>query len=607
MYQSLNPIKLLTMALIALLSTACQTAPSSPDETPGGQGAQAPNAKEAIDPETATGWNAQQAVHSKKSMVASANPHATRAGQEIMRAGGSAVDAAIAMNLVLTLVEPQSSGIGGGAFMLHRTAEGAMKAYDGRETAPASATPDMFVPFAGRGLEGFMEAVIGGKSVGVPGLIRMFEMAHKAHGKLPWGRIFEPAIRLCEEGFEVSPRLHQLVSKDAYLPEMDGARGYFLDAEGKAKAVGTRIVNAPLAEVLRAVAAGGADAFYTGPIAQDIVDTVNKAKRNPGGLSMSDMSGYKAVARDLVCGPYRTYKVCGMPPPTSGGVTPLQILGILQHFDLGAMDPDSPEVAHLFAEAARLAYADRDHYLADPDFVEVPTKRLLSQSYLKSRAGLIKMDRTMGSASHGDLGEGAWNLWGPDASPELPSTSHMVAVDAEGNAVTMTASIEGAFGSHLFVRGFLLNNELTDFSFLPEVDGHPVANAVAPGKRPRSSMAPIFVLDGSGGLKLAVGSPGGSRIILYVTRTVMATLDWDMDIQTAIARPNVINRNGATEIEIGVPGFEAWVKAVKEGLEKRGHEVKPRELNSGIQGVVVTKDGLVGGADPRREGIVLGD
>lgn len=585
-----------TLCVAALLWSACGTAP-------------APASKEGIDPETSTGFAAREPVRSQKFMVAAANPLATQAGQAMLAEGGSAVDATIAMALVLTLVEPQSSGIGGGAFMLHRDgAEGGIQAYDGRETAPAGATPDMFAQYAGGGFEGFMQAVVGGKSVGVPGLLRMLEDAHRDHGKLPWAKLFEPAIKLAQDGFEISPRMHMLVSRDPVLAELPATRAYFFDEQGAPRAVGSLLKNPELAEVYQAVAEQGAKAFYTGPIAESIVEAVQKAPRNPGTLSMEDMAAYKAVVRDPVCAPYRDYRVCGMPPPTSGGVTPLQILGVLAQFDLPGMDPDSPEVTHLFAEASRLAYADRGRYLADPDFVEVPVQQLLDPDYLKSRAALISLDKTMGEASPGKPGQGAWLQWGPDRSPELPSTSHMVAVDADGNAVTMTASIETAFGSHLMVRGFLLNNELTDFSFLPEVDGQPVANRIEPGKRPRSSMAPLFVLDGdTGALRMAVGSPGGSRIILYVTRTVIATLDHGLDVQAAISRPNVINRNGATELE-QVPGGEGWLEKVKAGLEQRGHEVVVRDLNSGIQGIVVAPDGsYIGGADPRREGLVLGE
>jgi gamma-glutamyltranspeptidase/glutathione hydrolase len=563
--------------------------------------------KEGIDPETATGLRANlRAVTASRFMAASANPHATRAGLEMLEEGGSAVDAAVAMAMVLTLVEPQSSGIGGGAFLLYYDADTqAIQAFDGRETAPQSARPDQFSQWAGQGYEGFMQAVVGGLSVGVPGELRMLELAHQTRGKLPWSRLFQPAIALCESGFEVSPRLHKLIARDPYLEDMPSARAYFLDGEGKALPAGAVLKNPALAQVLRAVAEQGADAFYRGEVAQDIARAVGRASRNPGPMTIADLATYSAVERNPVCGAYREFRVCGMPPPTSGGVTALQILGVLNHFDLGSMDPDSANVVHLFAEASRLAYADRDKYLADPDFVKMPVGGLLRESYLAERAGLITLDSTMGKASAGAPGEGAHLDWPSHHGPDIPSTSHIVAVDEEGNAITMTASIEGAFGSHVFVRGFLLNNELTDFSFVAEVDGTPVANRLEPGKRPRSSMAPLFVLNPDGSLAMAVGSPGGSRIILYVTRTILAVLDWGIDIQTAIERPNLINRNGVTEIE-DLQGWEAWGLRVKSDLESRGHEVKLRDLNSGIQGIVVTPDGLIGGTDPRREGLVLG-
>ena len=542
-------------------------------------------------------------------MVAAANPHASAAGIAMLRAGGSAVDAAVAMALVLTLVEPQSSGIGGGAFMLHYAgASKKITAFDGRETAPALASGDMFLK-NGQPRQ-FFDAVIGGLSVGVPGELRMLEMAHKRHGKLPWKKLFEPAIRLAENGFEVSPRLHKLLQMASRsLSKMKVAGAYFYDRGGKPKAVGATLKNEPLAKLLRTVADKGANAFYTGAIARDIVDAARNAERNPGRLRNADMRAYKPVARDAVCMGYRAHKICGFPPPTSGGITTLQILGVLSRFDLSKHPHDSLDMVHLFAEAGRLAYADRGLYIADPDFVKVPVAALLDPSYLATRSKLIDERKTMGSAKPGQPSDKAAFDYAPGLSADLPSTSHMVAIDGDGNVVSMTASIESAFGSHVMIHGFLLNNELTDFSFMPQANGKPVANRVQPGKRPRSSMAPILVLDPKDDtFTMAVGSPGGSRIITYVARVLIGVLDHGLDPQTAIGKPNYVNRNGATELEASDDkAWRAWIQRTRKGLEARGHEVKVRDLNSGLQAIVRTADGYVGGADPRREGVVLGD
>ena len=531
-------------------------------------------------------------------MVAAANPLAAQAGLEILRAGGSAVDAAIAASLVLNLVEPQSSGIGGGAFLLHYDGRsGDIAAYDGRETAPAAATPQLFLRPDGEPMD-FWEAVVGGRSVGVPGLVRMFELAHAAHGRLPWARLFAPAIRLAEEGFAVSPRLHALIAGDDYLMTDPAAAAYFHDPSGAPLAVGTRLHNPAFAETLRLLARDGADAFYTGPVAEAIVAAVHGAARNPGQLSLADLAGYTAKKRAPVCAPYRTWRVCGMPPPTSGGVAVLQILGILEGFDLPALAPDSAAAWHLIAEASRLAFADRNRFLADADFEPVPVGDLLDPAYLARRRALISPDASLGEAQPGlPTQNGAMPV---QHAP--PSTSHLSVVDADGNAVSMTASIESAFGARLMAAGFMLNNELTDFSFRPEADGRPVANRVAPGKRPRSSMSPTLVLDARGKLALAVGSPGGSRIIGYVVKSLVAALDWGLDIQAAIDLPNVVNRNGATDVEEGEAS-----SALAAGLAALGHEVTVRPLTSGLHGIAVAADGLTGGADPRREGVALGD
>jgi len=562
--------------------------------------------KEAIAPEAATGSRTLAAVHAPTAMVGAANPHASRAGLAMLQRGGSAVDAAIAMAMVLTLVEPQSSGIGGGAFLLHFDPAGeGLETYDGRETAPAAATPDMFLAPDGTARD-FMTTYVGGLSVGVPGLLRILELAHAEHGKLPWAVLFEPAIALARSGFEMSPRLFSLLEADPSLREFEAAGGYFYRPDGTPLAVGTVIKNPALADTLELIARDGARALYEGAIAADIVDAVQHAPRNPGRLTVEDLARYRAVKRAPVCGPYRQVTVCGMAPPTSGGVTLLQILGILDRFDVTATGGGSPAFAHLFAEAGRLAYADRARFLGDPGFTEVPVEGLLAPAYLAERAALIDPHKSMGVASAGQPAQAHGLRLGDDRSPELPSTSHLVAADAEGRVVSMTASIEMGFGSHLMVRGFLLNNQLTDFSFTPEEGGLPVANRVEPLKRPRSSMAPTIVLDREGrSFVMAIGSPGGSRIIPYVARAIVDVVDFDMDLQAAIAQPNIANRNGATELE-AVAGQEPSTEALAEALRALGHEVTIGDQNSGLHGIRRVDAGYEGGADPRREGLILG-
>lgn len=544
-----------------------------------------------------TGPTEIAAAWASRHMVAAANPHAAEAGREILRAGGSAVDAAIAAQLVLTLVEPQSSGIGGGAFLLHYEAESRdVTAYDGRETAPAAATSELFLTAEGAPM-GFWKAVVGGRSVGVPGLLKMLKLAHEEHGRLPWPVLFEPAIRLAETGFEVSPRLHKLLAKDRFLASQAAARAYFYDADGQPHPVGHRLVNEDLANTLRLVAWGGLKGFYEGDIARDIVAAVQSGG-NPGAMTLEDLRDYPAKHRDALCAPYREWRVCGMPPPTSGGLAVLQILGLLEPFDLASLDPNGAEAAHLIAEASRLAFADRNRFPADPDFVAVPVEALLDRDYLRRRAALISPDESLGTAEPGLESQSAAM---PDQN-DPPSTSHLVVVDKRGNAVSMTSSIESAFGSRQMVRGFLLNNELTDFSFRPEVGGRPIANRVEGGKRPRSSMSPMLVLDGEGRLVLAIGSPGGSRIIGYVARGLIAALDWQLDMASVVSLPHVVNRNGPTDIEFGTA-----LQSATAGLRARGHKLRFLEMTSGTHAIAVTPNGLDGAADPRREGVALGD
>ncbi|MDR0245113.1 MAG: gamma-glutamyltransferase [Burkholderia sp.] len=569
-------------------------------------------------PELSSGWTDKPGWTSQHFMIAAANPLATQAGYDTLKAGGTAIDAAIATQMVLALVEPQSSGIGGGAFMLYfdgRTTQ----AYDGRETAPAAATDRLFYGPTGQPMS-FYEGVVGGRSVGTPGVLRMLDAAHRAHGKLPWRRLFQPAIRLAEHGFTISPRLATLIANDPYLKNDPAARAYFYNADGTPKAAGTVLKNPALATVLRQVADRGANAFYSGAIARDIVTKVRKHPTNPGLLSLQDLARYKAKVRTPLCADYRRSVVCGMPPPSSGGLAIAQMLGILEAMpdwqQIGAQKPvrndvgyePTPFAAHLFSEAGRLAYADRARYVADPDFVPLPGgswTSLTDKTYLAQRARLIG-DNSMGVAQAG-APQGATLAMADDRSPELPSTSDIAIVDRYGQALSMTTSVEDAFGSRLMVRGFMLNNQLTDFSFVSNDNGRPVANRVQPGKRPRSAMSPELVFDKkTGQVTMVVGSAGGPAIINHVAKTLVGVLDWGMTMQQAIALPNFGSMNGPTQLERGRVS-----DGLADGLKGRGHDVQVVEMNSGLQGIqrlnVQGQTVWFGGADPRREGIAMGD
>jgi gamma-glutamyltranspeptidase/glutathione hydrolase len=488
--------------------------------------------------------------------------------------------------------------------MLHYDPAGnRIESYDGRETAPASAKPDMFLDAEGKPLP-FYDAVVGGLSVGVPGDLRMLELAHREHGKLPWAQLFAPAIKLAEDGFSISPRLAQEIAEDAYLPQMSEAAHYFFDAQGKPLPAGTVVKNPALADVLRTIATGGADAFYHGKIAQDVVDTINTAKPRSGGMTLADLAGYRAIKRPVPCAEYRVYKVCGMGPPSSGGVAVLQILGMLQPFDMGDEAPLSLAAVHQFAEASRLAFADRDRYLGDPDFVPVPVKGLIDRDYLVGRSTLIRPDTATPDAKFGrppgdDMTVGA----SQPKQFEPVSTSHMVIVDSSGNIVTFTTTVENAFGSRLMVDGFILNNQLTDFSFRPADGGRAVANRVQAGKRPRSSMAPLLVFDAkTGAPAFALGSPGGSYIIDYVAEAAVGLMDWRLGPGAAAALPHVINRNGPTVLE-----KQRSLEEIGAGLEDMGDTVKYEDMDSGLSIVAFGPNGLIGASDPRREGVALGD
>jgi gamma-glutamyltranspeptidase/glutathione hydrolase len=538
----------------------------------------------------------------KTHMVAAAHPLAAEAGRQILRRGGSAVDAAIAVQAVLGLVEPQSSGIGGGAFLMHWDQDRKqIEAYDGRETAPASVGPDLFLKPDGQPL-GFREAFTGGRSVGVPGVIAMLAMAHEKHGKLPWTDLFAPAITLAEKGFPVSARLRLMTGAMTKLSAFAQARALYFSAGDPPQPLptGALLRNPDYAHSLRLIASGGPRAFYTGELAQAMVAAV---KAQGGGLTLDDMAGYQAKLRSPVCGEYRTYKVCGMPPPTSGGVGVLQILGMLQNFEMSALSPDSVEALHLLAQAGRLAYADRGQYLADTDSVDVPAQGLLDANYLAQRAQHIRMGPT--AAAPVDAGKPVRRAaidYAPNADGAFPSTSHVSIIDGQGNSVSMTSSVEAPFGSHVMAGGFFLNNQLTDFSFVAEIDGRPVANAVAPGKRPLSSMAPTLVFDKDGALYASLGSPGGTRIIGYVAQTLAGLLDWKLDMQAAIDLPRLINRNGPLELEAGTV-----LEKLAPRLTALGHNVEIQPTFSGVQGIRVVDGKLEGGADKRREGVALGD
>ena len=559
--------------------------------------ARQPEAPDAA-PEAATAKVSQTLVRAQRFMAVSANVLATQAGQQILRDGGSAVDAAIAMQLVLGLVEPQSSGIGGGAFLLHYDAAGQkVRSYDGRETAPAAVRPDLFLR-QGKVMP-FGEAVNSGRAVGTPGVLRMLELAHRRHGKLSWQRLFVPAITLAEQGFAVSPRLHAQIAGNRALFAQDAARDYFYP-NGQPAAVGHVLKNPAYASVLKRIAAQGVTAFYEGEIAADIVAAV-RAHAVPGELTLADLSAYRAKERAAVCGKHAGYQVCSMGPPSSGGIAVLQMLGMLEQHQLDQMQPDSVEAVHYFAEAGRLAFADRERYVADPDFITVPVDALLDPHYLHWRGTQIDSRMSMGTALPGDPLKMLAQR-GKDQAADLPSTTHLVVVDAQGHGVSMTSTIESEFGSKIFVRGFLLNNQLTDFSLQPnDPEGRPVANRVEAGKRPRSAMAPTVVMR-DGRLFMLAGSPGGSAIINFVAKTLIAVLDWRMDVQQSINLPNIGSRNRDTELERG-----SAAETLQQGLRQRGHRVTILPMPSGVHAIVLDKDGITGGADPRREGRAAGD
>jgi gamma-glutamyltranspeptidase/glutathione hydrolase len=563
----------------------------------------APGLRAFEQPEAESGFTAKPLVTAKHHMVVAANQLAAEAGLAILRKGGSAVDAGIATQMVLNLVEPQSSGIGGGAFILYwDKRKNELASIDGRETAPKAATPELFLDKDGKPLPR-EDAMGSGLSVGVPGVLAALKLAHDKYGKLPWADLFEPAITLARSGFAVSPRLAAELAEapaESFTPE---ARAYFFDNERQPWPAGHILTNPALADTLTTIARDGPDAFYKGDIAGDIAHAVQTDPRHPGALSVEDIAGYRAKERPPVCVVYRAEKICGAGPPSSGGVTVAQVMALLAPYDLGPA-PLSVRAAHAIIEAERLAFADRNRYLADPDFVAMPTAGLLDSSYLAERRELINPDRALADVVAGTPPNTRQGDYGTDSTQEVPGTSQVSIVDDDGNAFSMTTTIERAFGSRNMVRGFLLNNELTDFSFLPvDDDGRSVANRVEGGKRPRSSMDPTIVFaNDSGALDYVLGSPGGAAIILYNIKALIALIDWRLDAADAAALVNF----GSTGDGVVIEPWSEWNNLFT-ALESLGHNVQRVDLTSGMHIIAVTKDGLEGGADPRREGVALGD
>jgi gamma-glutamyltranspeptidase/glutathione hydrolase len=545
---------------------------------------------QALAPEAARG----------EAMAATADPRATEAALEILRAGGSAVDAAIAAELVLGLVEPQSSGVGGGGFLIFYDARSeAVSGYDGRERAPAGATPDMFLDARGEPLD-FYDAQASGRSIGTPMLMQMLKLAHDDHGRLPWARLFEPAVRLAEEGFAISPMLARYLRLNEHEVRMrqdPEARAYFYDADGAPWPAGHMLRNPAYARTLRALAAQGPRAMTEGPIAQTIVDAARRGPR-AGTLSLEDLRNAEAQRFEPVCAPHRVYRVCTAAPPSSANAM-LAILGLYERARPNPVGPASADDWSAFLWASRLAYADRDHYMADDEFVPTPTQELIAPAYLDERARQIDLSRAPAQVRPGQpAGPDLYNRWGADEEDEV-GTTHLSIVDQWGDAVSLTATIESYFGAQRMASGFLLNNELTDFSFRPTINGRPVANAVAPGKRPRSSMSPSIVTDREGELVLVIGSPGGSDIIGYVARATIAILDWHVPVQDALGLGNATGRFADVTAEP-----ERWPAGVGAELARRGWRLVPVDGHSGLHAIHVTPNGLEGGADPRGEGAV---
>ena len=544
---------------------------------------------------------AASAANRAPGMVSAADPRAAEAGRWALNQGGSAADAAIAIQIALTVVEPQSSGIGGGGFFVyHDSKSGQVRTYDGRETAPHSAGPDWFFGPDGKPLP-HPQAVPGGRSVGVPGNIRLMALVHSKHGKLPWPKLFEPAIRLARDGFAITPRMQRSLAGNSDLAaSTPWGRNQFYQANGEPKAVGTTLRNPELARFLETLAERGPDWFYTGPPAQNLVRTVTTAANNPSPMTLGDLASYDAKEREVPCGTYRGHRICGMGPPSSGATTVFAVLKQLERFDLAGLGPDSPEAWHLIAESMRLAYADRGTYLGDPDHVAVPVAGLMDPAYLASRSALIEPKRALTQVAAGTP-PGA-KAAAAAVSGEVPSTSHLVATDRWGNVATLTSTIESVWGSGLTVDGYFLNNELTDFSYAPAADGKIVANQVEGGKRPLSSMSPTIVYGPEGKVRIALGAAGGPTIIMQVAKAIIGVIDWKLDAQAAIALPGMFTRGGRVMVERGT-ALERMIPA----LAALGHDVTPSEPPFKANAVEWRGGRWIGAADPRSEGVAVSE
>lgn len=571
-------------------------------------GSQAQQVSDSVAPEFSTQGNESNFLDSKSAIAhefiaVTAHPLATQAAFEILENGGSAVDAMVAVQTVLGLVEPQSSGLGGGAFALYYDAkQKKLTSFDGRETAPLKASSELFMSDETTPMQ-FFDAVVGGRSVGTPGTVKLLWEMHQRFGKQAWANLLKPASLLAINGFKVSERMASSVKRDKSRLSLDSDAAAYFYPKGEALEEGSLLKNQAYAETLDFLAKKGGDSFYHSDISKAIIDKVQQAS-NIGNLSQADFDAYKVIERDTTCMDYRQFNICGMGPPSSGAISVNQILGILENFDIAKLSKDDPVTWQLIAEASRLAFADRGQYIADPDFLEIP-EGLLDKNYLASRSKLIKAGQANPNISHGIPPKLHLKNLDSGNSPEQKSTTHFVIVDKAGNIVSMTSTIENAFGSRLMVKGFLLNNELTDFSFLPEKNGQLIANRVEAGKRPRSSMAPTIVFknnaNGEKSPYLALGSPGGSRIINFVANALIRVLDWNENLQVAFDSPHIINRFGKMELEQDTPA-DAW----SEDFRKMAYPTSQQDINSGLHGVIFQKQGMLGAADKRREGTVKG-